>query len=82
MSIVHTFDKDGAFIAGDTETGKTCYAYPSSDHANAAKRRAAKVAKEMMDWENRLHTVPVIRVDYDQRHWLVLENARATDGRI
>lgn len=67
--IVHTFDKDGGFIAGDTDTGLTCYAYPSSTHATQAKRASAKVAAKMM--KNERSTVHD-RSEYDGRHWAKL----------
>jgi hypothetical protein len=54
MTIIYTFDDDGAFIAGDTATGRTCYAYPTSTHATKAKKIPQRVAREMMRSENRL----------------------------
>lgn len=47
MSIIYLFDTDGAFLAGDTETEATAYAYPTSIHATTAKRNPEKVANEM-----------------------------------
>lgn len=50
--IVFKLTNDGAFLAGDTETGRTAYAYPTSDHAFAARKHPQKVANEMMRNEN------------------------------
>ena len=48
----HHMDDRGGFTCGDTETGHTAYAYPSSDHAVAAKRDPARVAVEMLRHAN------------------------------
>lgn len=45
--IIYTFDRDGAFIAGDTDTEATSYAYPTSTYATAAKRDPEGTAREM-----------------------------------
>jgi len=67
MAIVYTFDKDGAFIAGNTFNELTCYAYASSTHATQAKRNPGKVAAEMM--RNERPTPLHDRSEYDARNW-------------
>ena len=52
MAIVFAFDDDGGFIAGDTATGRTSYAYPTSHYATCAKRAAMRTAILMMRQEN------------------------------
>lgn len=52
MTILHMHTTDGAFIAGDSETGLTSYAYPSSEFAEKARRTPTKVAAEMMESES------------------------------
>lgn len=49
---------DGAFLAGDTDTGRACYAYPSSPHATRAKRHPAAVATEMVKADTFRPTAP------------------------
>ncbi|MCW2242223.1 hypothetical protein [Azospirillum canadense] len=48
MTILYMHTPEGGFLAGDTETGLTSYAYPTSSDATKAKRNPAKVAAEMM----------------------------------
>ena len=48
MTIRYFLDAQGGFTVGDTLTGATCYAYPTSTHATDAKRRACAVAREMI----------------------------------
>lgn len=74
MAIVFNLESDGGFLAGDTETGFTSYAYPTSTHADFAKRQPgaqAKIAAEMMEVE----IATPYRVEYDARNWLRLERA-------
>jgi hypothetical protein len=53
MTILSKFDEQGGFLAGDTETGRTAYAHPSSSWANFAHRsRPGFVARRMMVHEN------------------------------
>lgn len=49
--IIFIRTQEAGFLAGDTETGFTAYAYPTSTHAVAAKRspsHRAAIAKEMI----------------------------------
>ena len=66
---------DGGFVAGDTESRLTSYAYPTSTHANAAKRKPEATAREMVKNESRaLHSFGVPRVvEYDAHNWQRLE---------
>lgn len=70
--VVYTQQADRSFIAGDLVTGRTCYAYPGSDHAlQAAKGAGRKVAQEMVDAENNAGEWrnSVLAQDYDARNW-------------
>lgn len=69
MTIYYAHDADGAFIAGDTETGLTSYAYPTSPHAVDARTRAELVARAMLS-SARLCKVPsAILTAYNERQW-------------
>lgn len=48
MAILYLIDEQGGFLCGDTLTGITEYAYPTSDHATAAKRDPEGVARTML----------------------------------
>jgi hypothetical protein len=71
---------DGAFVAGDTSTGRTAYAYPTSDHATQAKRQPERVAREMVDRENSFGAWRdakggrVACDEFDARQWARLNN--------
>lgn len=57
--ILFKFDKQGGFLCGDTATGRTAYAYPTSSYAISAHRvthrgEAKFVAARMMAQENLL----------------------------
>jgi hypothetical protein len=52
MTILHRFIACGAFVAGDTHTGRTCYAYETSPNAVFAKRKPEMVAENMLSREN------------------------------
>ncbi len=64
MTILYKFDQNGGFVVGDTETGLTSYAYPTSAAANRAKRDGGRVATSMManEWPLDRHH-PAIRVE-------------------
>lgn len=62
-------DSNGGFVAGDTTTGVTVYAYPSSTHAVKARKDAKGTAREMIEAERPyLHTSEYSR-QYDSRNW-------------
>lgn len=69
MPIQFKMLEDGGFVAGDSETRITCYAYPTSDHAEAAKREPRIIAAEMIESENAGHRAWMPREDYDARNW-------------
>lgn len=69
MTIIFKLLSDGAFVAGDTASGKTAYAYPTSTNAEAAKKatpaRRQKLAASMVGYE----IATGDRAEYDARHW-------------
>jgi len=81
--IVYELLADGGFVAGDTDTGFTAYAYPTSSHATMAKRQASRIAAEMVASANRFGAVAG-RGDYDARNWRKLVHAigRAAMGEL
>lgn len=60
---------DGAFICGDTATGVTVYSYPTSIHANAAKRNPETAARSILREQPNWRGFPDIVADYDKRNW-------------
>jgi len=48
MTIKYAFTQDGGFIAADTNSGLTSYAYPTSTHATKAMRDPQAIADKMM----------------------------------
>jgi hypothetical protein len=68
MTIVHTFDKDGAFIAGDTRTRLTSYAIDDR-WVVEARENAMKAAKGMLKCER----ASPDRAEYDRRNWESLD---------
>lgn len=73
--IIHAILSDGAFVAGCTSSGLTCYAYPTSTSALAARREPNAIAEEMI---GRQLENPCLdhRAEYDRRNW-----ARINAGR-
>jgi hypothetical protein len=81
--VVYEFGQDGSFVAGDTETGLTCYAYPTSPSATEAKRKGAalRIAKRMVAGEltwMREDGAPAAALcrEYDARNWARLASRR------
>jgi hypothetical protein len=86
--IVYRLMPDGGFVAGDTATERTSYAYPTSTYATRAKRTPRGVAAEMMEHENqaltyhledrrqRGETGPVRVLEFDTRNWVLLNETR------
>lgn len=60
---------DGAFVCGDVKTGVTVYSYPTSIHANAAKRNAEIAARSILAEQPRYRGFPDIVAAYDARNW-------------
>jgi hypothetical protein len=52
MSIVYKMLPDGGFLAGDTETRRTSYAFATSPFALLANKSPEKIATEMMRERN------------------------------
>lgn len=76
---VHVFTSDGGFVAGDSITGLTAYAYPTSVDAETAKRDAARIAMEMLNHEishSYAHASESGK-DYDRRNWKLLHDFTA-----
>lgn len=69
--IKFNFTNEGGFVAGDTDTGHTSYAYPASIHAKQAKREPAKVAAEMMAGVHQTnpYCYPEVVKTYDAHNW-------------
>lgn len=57
--IEYKHGKGGGFFAHDTETGATCYAFPSSPSAVAARRNPERVAAEMIAKQRELSIMPI-----------------------
>ncbi len=77
MSIFHALTVDGAFVCGDTKSGFTSYAYPTSPHAVAARRKPKETAAEMIANETAFtgrNKAPSVE-DYDRRNWQTLRDA-------
>ena len=77
MAIIHMHDKDGAFVAGDTQTGVTSYSYPSSANAAQATRAGAKVAEAVLSAQVRFGLYD--ERSYDLRNWNRLAAAGLVD---
>ena len=65
--IEYLLDAQGGFTCGDTETGLTSYAYPTSTHATLARRVPERIAAEMVKAAKRF--AHLSRADYDTRNW-------------
>jgi hypothetical protein len=71
MRIVYRHSPDGAFVAGDSDTGFTAYAYPTSTHAQQAKRSAVwaeQTARKMLESRG-----TVSAYEYDRRNWQAIQ---------
>lgn len=74
MTIKYRLLDNGAFIAGDTKTGRTVYAYPTSEHASLAYQRPFCTALRMMASENAMGAYRDTHDDYDLRNWYRLNS--------
>jgi hypothetical protein len=74
MAILGKFDRSGGFTVGDTETGATAYAYPTSPWATQAKRDAEWVAFEMAKRANTYgtHMTCANEAHYHRANWQTL----------
>lgn len=75
MSIVFKLLPDGGFVAGDTESRMTSYAYPTSPLAKVARHSPKTVAEEMLAREMPFFRVAPSILEYDQRNWIILGGA-------
>ena len=75
MTIVHKLLPDGGFVAGDTHTGRTSYAYPTSPSAKLGRKQPGEAAADMMRRENAISAAArsVGGQDYDARNWARLD---------
>lgn len=72
MKAVFKMLEDGGFVAGDEDSRMTAYAYPSSPHANVAKRYPKLVAEEMLEAERSSYRkIPAVQ-EHDRKNWLLL----------
>lgn len=68
--ILYAIDQFGGFTAGDTESGYTSYAYPSSEHAQDAKHDPEDAAMEMIASElNWTRPEYLSEITYDILNW-------------
>ena len=73
MDLVFKMLEDGGFVAGDRGSGMTSYAYPSSPHANVAKKHPKLVAEDMLSREwMQARNIPAVK-EYDRLNWKLLE---------
>ncbi|MDE2232509.1 MAG: hypothetical protein KGJ90_00055 [Patescibacteria group bacterium] len=71
MKIIFRHMPDGAFVCGDLESGRTAYAYPTSQHAIKAQKSPDLVAETMLENENdygQWRNSPLCQ-DFDKRQW-------------
>lgn len=67
-AMIHLMKADGGFTCGDLKSGRTAYAYPTSDFAKAARRRPVEVARTMLRKENALTYPPTLEENFNIRH--------------
>lgn len=72
--IIYLLSADG-FICADLLTGRTAYAYPTSDHWREAKANPSAVATRMLSKENAFRDI----IDAVPGH-MVAESARLYDA--
>lgn len=69
---------DGGFVAGDTETGRTAYAYPTSPRAEAARKRPEATATAILaDSAGLLAQLLPERPEYHLANWDLLDEVAA-----
>jgi hypothetical protein len=51
----------------------TSYAYPSSPHANVAKKHPKAVAEDMLSQERIAYRSVKAIIEYDNKNWALLE---------
>ena len=75
--IYHAFTKEGYFVAGDSVTGITSIAYPTSEYAEEAKKNAGQTAIEMIAAELSTFHGEEAGKAYDLRNWMKLHDAES-----
>lgn len=87
--ILFYLDPQGGFTCGDTETGRTAYAYPTSPHADRAKRPElrARTAATMVKRENDMGSawrerIPGVTERDKQRMAVLLGGAQDYTGEM
>lgn len=82
--IAYVFPKDGGFIAVNRETGRTAFAYATSQHETEARKRPLEVAREMLAnvyTPTNPNSIGAAKVKaYDERNWIEF-NANDATGR-
>ena len=73
MNVVFKMLPDGGFVAGDTVSRLTSYAYPSSPHAETAKKHPRGAASNMLANEEQHYRALNSVKEYDARNWKILE---------
>ena len=71
--IVYKHLADGAFVGGDTDTGITGYAYPTSEHAEEVRKNPLRVASEMVRGQIGYPNSPLCK-GYNAANWELLNN--------
>lgn len=77
--ILYGHDKHGGFVVGDSDSGITSYSYPTSGHAEFARKNAELVARSLIAEEIVFRHIVMSRRDlaehiasYDTRNWDLL----------
>jgi hypothetical protein len=74
MAIEYKMDASGGFYAADTETKVIEYAYPTSIHAEAARKHPEQVAAQMMNTQ--LHYDAQWATERWERMWPQMQAAQ------
>lgn len=84
MANIFRYTKGGGFVCGDTKTGITVYAYPTSTNARRAIRHPLEVAEHMLCMENRhaksCRSTPEVK-NYDAANWVALLSTEYVPNR-
>ena len=67
--VVYNLLTDGSFVAGDTVSERTSYAYPTSEYADWGRCDPARAAETMMANENSLGVWRDNAKEYDAQNW-------------
>lgn len=73
INLVYARSADGGFVAGDTISGRTAYAYATSIYAAKARKTPLSVARVMVEQAISFGGCPdFVRADADSRNWRTL----------